>query len=556
MERSERSEQAGSATRTWRVMAVELALGEPEDHLLRLACERAGLAPGDVRGLRIVRRSLDARRRGGARRMSLVHTVDLVVDAELGGSSFERARRAGRVKAAPPRGSIVCARVHTGLRRGQARVVVVGTGPAGMFAALTLARNGLPATVIERGPRLEERGRPLVAFHRRRVLDTEANLLFGEGGAGTYSDGKIYTRVDDELEVPLLEELIACGAPDAIAYDSLAHIGTERLHRILPRFRARLEELGVRFLWNTRLEGLRLRGEAPRRVAAVLTNTGELPCDALLLAPGHSARDTWRRLADQGVVFEAKPFQLGVRVEHPQELIDRGRYGEHPCAGTLGAASYNLVARPGTGVRGAHSFCMCPGGRIVAAINTADTLCTNGMSNAKHSSGWATAAIVTTIQPEQFGVGAFAGVELQERLERRFFEAGGGDYTAPAQTAADFVARRLTRAPRRSTYPFGTVGARIDELLPLEVGAAVSRAVERFDRVIPGFASDAGLFVGLESRSSSPVRMKRDGDTRRALGFANLYPLGEGAGYAGGIMSAALDGAHGALALLEHGLLA
>jgi len=405
--------------------------------------------------------------------------------------------------------------------------------------------------LLERGPAVRERSRAVARFHRSREVDPERNLLFGEGGAGTYSDGKIYTRVDDSLEVPLLEELIACGAPAAIAYDSLAHIGTDRLHRILPAFRRRLEALGVVFRFDTRVESLIL---GKGQVTAVATSAGEVGCDALVLAVGHSARDTWAQLADQGVPFEPKPFQLGLRIEHPQELIDRGRYGA--AAVQLGAASYNLLCKAGDGLPAGYSFCMCPGGRIVASINEPGLLCTNGMSNSRHSSPWASAAVVTTLGPREFGHGAFDGVAFQRTLEQRFFEAGGSDYTAPAQTAADFLAGRdwpsaKAGAARRSTWPFGIVPGRLDQLLPELARRAIARALISFERRLPGFASDAGLLVGLESRSSGPVRIPRDRVTYRAIGFTNLYPVGEGAGYAGGIMSAALDGANAAQALIR-----
>jgi uncharacterized FAD-dependent dehydrogenase len=453
---------------------------------------------------------------------------------------------------APARARIEVERPHPSLAR--ACAVVVGAGPAGLFAALVLARNGLAVTLLDRGAALRERGRAVGRFDRSRVPDPETNLLFGEGGAGTYSDGKLYTRVEDPLEVPLLEELVACGAPPEILYDARAHIGTDRLHRILPLLRARLEADGVTFLWRTRLEKLVLEDGAPRRVRAVATSAGEIACDALVLAPGHSARDTWERLAAQGVAVEAKPFQLGVRIEHPQALIDAGRHGAGPEAAALGPASYNLACKAGEGLPAAHSFCMCPGGRIVASVSEPGLLCTNGMSNSRHSSPFANAALVTTLGPRELGPGPFAGVELQRELEARFFREGGGDYTAPAQRAPEFLLGRDSRDAGPSSYRFGTRPGRIDLLLPTRVREALRRALARFDRLIPGFAGPEALLVGLESRSSGPLRLPRDECTRRARGFANLYPVGEGAGYAGGIMSAALDGARAAQALLQHGL--
>ncbi|MEM8885020.1 MAG: FAD-dependent oxidoreductase [Planctomycetota bacterium] len=456
-----------------------------------------------------------------------------MLDEKVRTQAMTRLKKKGRLRDSPAIGRLPVPGRHEG------HAVVVGSGPAGLFAAYVLGLSGLRVTLLDRGARLEERGKRVVQFHRTRVPDAETNLLFGEGGAGTYSDGKLYTRVDHALEIPILDELVDCGAPPDILYDARAHIGTDRLHRLIPKLRAKLAEAGVSFHWNTRLEGLVKRD---RRVVAVRTTGGEIACDHLVLALGHSARDSWTMLQQQGVSFEAKPFQLGVRVEHPQELITKGRYGTD----ALGPASYNLVCKPA----GTYSFCMCPGGRIVASVNEAGFLCTNGMSNARHSSGFANAALVTTFGPKEFGDGAFAGVAFQRRFEEAFFQAGGSDYTAPAQRVPDFLAGRLSEGPFRTSYVLGTRPGRIDELMPGRGREALARALESFDRQIEGFASDAGILVGIETRSSGPVRMMRDPETRTAIGWENLYPIGEGAGYAGGIMSAALDGARSAQRLL------
>ena len=536
------------AARTWRVLNLEMRLDEPESELRTRAAAAAGIDLERMRGVRIARRSVDARRRGKTRRLRFIVHADLVVDARYRGTQFDAAVRSGKVVEVPPAGSFLVADPAAGRRPGH--VVVVGAGPAGLYAALVLGTNGVAVDLIDRGAALTQRGRDVVRFHQTRVPNAESNLLFGEGGAGTYSDGKLYTRVDDPLEVPCLEELVACGATPEILYDSRAHIGTDRLHRILPVLRGRMEALGVRFHWNTRLDGLALQSGLPRRVRAVRTSAGEMPCDALLLALGHSARDSVRLLHGQGVQVAAKPFQLGVRIEHPQELIDRGRYGEGPEAAVLGPAYYNLVCKAGDGVPTSYSFCMCPGGTIVASTNVPGLLCTNGMSNSTHSSPWANAALVTTFGPDEYGSGPFAGVDCQETLERRFFETGGGDYTAPAQRADDFLTGRSTASPRHSSYTFGTCPGRIDALLPPVARDAIARALLTFERQIPGFSSAEGLLVGLESRSSGPIRLPRDRETSVADGFENLYPIGEGAGYAGGIMSAAIDGARSALRYL------
>jgi uncharacterized FAD-dependent dehydrogenase len=548
-------------------MGLSLGLGEPEQGLRERACAKLGVAPEELRGFRIARKSLDARRRRGGRAgpgpgerdLRFVIHADLVLPAGTNTARLARLIRKGKVKEAPAMGSLDPHTVHASLGgAGERRAVVVGCGPAGIFAASVLARGGLGVTVLDRGSSLRERAKRLARFHRSRVPDSESNLLFGEGGAGTYSDGKLYTRVDDPLEVPILEELVRCGAPQEILYDSRAHIGTDRLHKILPRLRADLEERGVEFLFNTRLEGLRVSGatgDRDRRVTALVTSAGELPCDVVFLAPGSSARDTWAMLREAGVPFVARPFQMGSRVEHPQELVNRGRYGTGPkVVELLGAASYNLVARGDGGAAACYSFCMCPGGRIVASVSEPGRLCTNGMSNSGHSSRWANGALVVTLGPEVFGPDAFAGVEFQRRLEQAAFEAGGGDYTAPAQRVDDFLAGRETAETGASSYGFGTRPGRIDQLLPPVAAQAMARALLRFDRSIPGFAGPEGLLVGLETRSACPVAIPRDQDSGRAEGFVNLFPVGEGAGHAGGIMSAALDGARIASRLLVAGL--
>ncbi len=541
------------STRTWRLQNLSRGLEESEASLRRRACDELGLDADRLAGFRIVRQSLDARRARGPIRF--VCQVDLVVDAGVETGRMRRARKSGRLDEAAAPASLVVERADPSLRDGH--VVVVGAGPGGLFAAATLAANGVRVTIVDRGDAIDERGKRIVQFNRHRRHDPDSNMLFGEGGAGTYSDGKLYTRVDDPLEVLLLEELVGCGADASILYDARAHIGTDRLHRIIPALRRRLEERGVRFQWRCRVDGLAMAGDAPGRIAAVRTERGELGADAVLLSIGHSARDTWEMLAGHGVRFETKPFQFGVRVEHPQALIDAGRLGSGRERELLGAASYNLVCRDGPDGPGAHSFCMCPGGRVVASISEDGFLCTNGMSNSRHSSRFANAAVVTTFTGEDyraFGDGPFAGVQFQRHFERRFFDEGGGDYTAPAQRVPDFIAGRLSTGEMRTSYLLGTRPARIDELLPTKARDALCRALPRFDRGIPGFAGAEGLLVGVESRSSGPVRMPRDRETRRALGFENLFPVGEGAGYAGGIMSAAIDGAKSAQAMLRVGV--
>ena len=526
-------------------MAVELPVDAPADALAHASAQKIGIEPATILGLRIARRALDARRRGGRPVLKFVHHVDLELDGRVSRAVLEAAIARNQAREIPPPATFERDGVESAAR--ERRIVVVGAGPAGLYAAWTLAANGVAVDVIDRGPGLRERGRALARFGRTRDLDPERNLLFGEGGAGTYSDGKLYTRTQHALEGPIVRTLIDAGAPEALAWDARAHVGTDRLHRMLPRLRDRLESMGVRFHFDTRLDDLVLAD--PGRVAAVATSAGEIACDGVVLALGHSARDTLRALHARGVAAEAKPFQIGLRVEHPQALIDEGRFGPEADIARLGHAYYTLVSND-RDAPSLHSFCMCPGGQIVAAVAQPGLLCTNGMSNSRHSSPFANSGLVVTMGPREYGAGVFAGIEYQERLEARFFEAGGGDYAVPAQRVDDFLAGRESGDVGRTSYRLGTTSTRIDRLIPESMAQALRAGLRGFDRTIPGYASGHGLLVGVESRSSGPIRLPRDPETRRATGFANLWPVGEGAGYAGGIMSAAIDGARTAWAVL------
>jgi len=422
-------------------------------------------------------------------------------------------------------------------------VVIVGAGPAGLFAALRLAELGIRAIVCERGKAVQARRRDLAALNKQGLVDPESNYCFGEGGAGTYSDGKLYTRSDKRGPVAsVLETLVAHGAPADIAIDARPHIGSNRLPKVVTRLRETIETAGSEVRFAAKVVELVVERGAVRGVR--LASGEEIEGRAVVVAAGHSARDVLDLLERAGAVLEAKPFAAGVRVEHPQRLIDRIQYGEDARHPLLSAAPYRLTTT--VGKRGVYSFCMCPGGWIVPASTEQGAVVVNGMSLARRDSPFANSGIVVAIEPadlEELGHrGARAGIEFQAAIERRAAELGGGSQVAPAQRLTDFVAGRDSQSLPRSSYRPGLRPAPLSAELPPFLAERLRTALERFGRTMRGYATSEAIVVGVESRSSSPVRVPRDRDTLESPTVAGLYPCGEGAGYAGGIVSAALDG--------------
>ena len=497
--------------------------GQDESALRPLIASKLGLDEESIVSLTLVRKGVDARKKG---RIKLVYTVEFTLAAglcpELGGdlSLIER-------PVAPPLPRIPRT----------PGIVVVGMGPAGLFAALRLAEYGLTATLLERGREVDQRARDVSRFWRDGILDPESNVQFGEGGAGTFSDGKLTCRVKDPNSGWVLRQLAGFGAPPEILYAAKPHIGTDRLRAVVRGIRERLLSAGFEIGFGSQLTGITTHGG---RVAGVVVNgREELPCDHLVLAPGHSARDTYAMLHQSGVRLEQKPFAVGVRVEHPQALIDAIQYGpgRHP---GLPPAEYAQAYNCERSGRSAYSFCMCPGGVVVAASSEAGGVVVNGMSGYRRNSPNANSALVATVGPADFGSDSpLAGIEFQRRLERRAFQAGGGGYLAPAQSLLAFLGKGKGRV--QASYRPGVTESELAELFSVPVVATLRDGILNFEKRMRGFVSAEATLTGVETRTSAPVRIVRGGDLQ-SVSHPGLYPTGEGAGYAGGIMSAALDG--------------
>jgi|688.fasta_scaffold26898_8 uncharacterized FAD-dependent dehydrogenase len=529
-----------------RITELTLPWGDPtevrtQDALRRAVLKRLALREPDLLDFTVFKRSHDARRKD--REIAFVYIVDATVRDE---SRVLAAHRDDRhVMAAPdtafhPPPTAPAASIEQPL--------VVGFGPCGLFAALVLAQQGYRPIVLERGRDVRRRTQDTWGLWRKRTLTPESNVQFGEGGAGLFSDGKLYSQIKDprHLGRQVMREFVRAGAPPEIMYVNKPHIGTFRLTGVVARMREEIIALGGEVRFEHKVVDLLIdERDGAKEVRGVqLADGTTIASRHVVLALGHSSRDTFRMLEQRKVFMEAKPFAIGFRIEHPQSLIDRARLGRFAGHPAIGAADYKLVHHAANG-RSVYSFCMCPGGTVVAATSEPQRVVTNGMSQYSRNERNANAGIVVGIDPEKdFPGGPLAGLALQERLETLAFEMGGGDYSAPAQLVGDFVAGRASTA-LGEVQPSYKPGIRLTDLAPLlppDAIAAMREALPVFGRQIRGFDRDDALLTGIETRTSSPLRITRDVDTLQSLGLRGLFPGGEGAGYAGGILSAGVDG--------------
>lgn len=488
----------------------------------------------------VYKKSIDARNKN-----NIIFVYSVMVSGEVGTIS---ARELDKISATKEFISTDID-LQIGSERLSAPPLVVGAGPCGLFAALLLAEQGYNPTVIERGGSIKERIKAVELFNKNGILNTDTNIQFGAGGAGTFSDGKLVTRVNDPLSSYILRRFVEFGAPEEIQYLAKPHIGTDILSGIIEKISSRIEELGGRVLYNTKYISSKSNGQS----FSAITSAGEIPYGALILAIGHSARDTYMSLLTSGYVIEPKPFSVGMRIEHKADEIDKAMFGNFAGHEALGHAEYNLSYN--TKIRGVYTFCMCPGGEVVAAASEGGGVVVNGMSNHARCGVNSNSAVVCSIFKEDYGSTPERAIEFQRTIERNAFISGGNNYSAPIITVGDFLNDKCITDPY-DVMPTYRGGAAIklaspEEYLPDFVCKSIKNTLHAFDNKIKGFAAPGAILTGAETRTSAPVRIVRNSETRLAAGQTNVYPAGEGAGYAGGITSAAIDGIKTAIAIIN-----
>lgn len=515
-----------------RLTEICLSLDEEESLLAEKCAGRLGIVPEQIVSLKIVRKSLDARKKSS---IHFVYTLNLEVD-KVAALSIDTEVNYVKVLESE-------LEERFSKLKSKIRPVIVGSGPAGLFAALRLTEYGLSPIILERGRPVAERVRDVEDFWRERRLDSESNVQFGEGGAGTFSDGKLTTRVDDPRVAYIMQSFVDAGADGEIKYLAKPHIGTDRLRSVVVNLRKLLIERGCEVRFGAKLSGVAISGG---KVRSVSVNDGEeLDTDRLILAIGHSARDTYGMLDLAGVEMQAKPFAIGLRVEHPQCIVDAIQYGASCSNAKLPPSEYVLKHNMKERGRSAYSFCMCPGGMVVNASSEPGRLVVNGMSLSRRDSPYANSALVVTVRPEDFGAGSICGplggIEFQRKWEEAAFKAGGGNYSAPAQNLNGFLNLGKEYPLNESSFLPSLEAADLKDCLPPFVIDSLSEAIPVFGRKMKGFLSREATLIGVETRTSAPVRIARGPDFQ-SISSKGIYPCGEGAGYAGGIISSALDG--------------
>ncbi len=522
-----------------RLTDIKLPLDHPEGAIASAILTKLGIAASELKGYSVFRRGFDARKPSAIR---LIYTLDADVPGEA--AVLKRLHGDRSVGLSPDTSYKFVAKAPSALK---ARPVVIGTGPCGLFAGFILAEMGFRPIILDRGKIVRERTKDTFALWRNGVLNPESNVQFGEGGAGTFSDGKLHSQIKDPgfRGRKVLDEFVKAGAPPEILYVSKPHVGTFRLVSMVETMRATMQNLGADVRFQSKVADIDIdtAADGERRVRGVVLESGEyIATNHVVLAVGHSARDTFQMLFDRGVYVEAKAFSIGVRIEHPQAMIDRCRFGKYACHPLLGAADYKLVHHCANG-RAVYSFCMCPGGQVVAATSEVGRVVTNGMSQYSRAERNANSGIVVGVTPADYPGHALAGIAFQRAWESLAFTAGGGTYEAPGQLVGDFLAGRPSTA-LGSVAPSYKPGVHLTDLaacLPDYVTAAIREALPAFERQIKGYAMADAILTGVETRTSAPIRIKRGADFE-SLNTRGLYPAGEGAGYAGGILSAAVDG--------------